>query len=197
MAETSLLIDKNYPTKVQGNDFQWINGKLVDTNNMNDPYVYNSLLKSSAATEGTGGLAVSDYLKVADNSPYRQFLQSDNIQGIGGKDDLSSYDFSGVTDTNKTPPGGTEQSWTDVVKGWFEPTGEKGTSVGGNIMGAVGTGVNALSGLAGMYYAKKNFDLKKDQANYLKNREAKFDAAKERLATNIGNGASYLVDRGQ
>ena len=84
-----------------------------------------------------------------------------------------------------------EQGWTDKVAGWFTPQGDKGTSVGGNIMGAVGTGVGAASGLAGMYYAKKNFDLQKDQQDYLKGREAQSDARKSAFAANAGNGAQY------
>lgn len=84
-----------------------------------------------------------------------------------------------------------ETGWTDTVASWFKPDGDKGTSVGGNIMNAVGTGVNAATGLAGMYFAKKNYDLQKDQANYLKDREAQSDARKSRFATNAGNNASY------
>ena len=84
-----------------------------------------------------------------------------------------------------------ETGWTDTVASWFRPEGDKGTSVGGNIMNAVGTGVNAATGLAGMYFAKKNYDLQKDQANYLKDREAQSDTRKSRFATNAGNNASY------
>lgn len=84
-----------------------------------------------------------------------------------------------------------EQGWSDKVAGWFTPQGDRGTSVGGNIMGAVGTGVGAASGLAGMYYAKKNFDLQKDQQDYLKGREAQSDARKSAFAANAGNGAQY------
>lgn len=84
-----------------------------------------------------------------------------------------------------------EQGWTDKVASWFTPQGDRGTSVGGNIMGAIGTGVGAASGLAGMYYAKKNFDLQKDQQDYLKGREAQSDTRKSAFATNAGNGAQY------
>lgn len=67
----------------------------------------------------------------------------------------------------------------------------KGTSVGGNIVNAVGTGVNAATGLAGMYYAGKNYDLQKDNQQYLRNREAQSDARKTTFASNAGNGATY------
>lgn len=85
-----------------------------------------------------------------------------------------------------------DQSFGDKFASWFTPQGDKGTSLGGNVMGAVGSGVGALSGLAGMYYAKKNFDLQKDQQNYLKGREAASDARKGQFAANAGGGASYV-----
>ena len=84
-----------------------------------------------------------------------------------------------------------EQGWMDKVGNWFTPQGDKGTSVGGNIVNAVGTGVNAATGLAGMYFANKNFDLQKDNQEYLRNREAQSDARKTTLASNAGNGATY------
>lgn len=84
-----------------------------------------------------------------------------------------------------------EQSWGDKFASWFTPQGDKGTSLGGNVMGAIGSGVGAASGLAGMYYTKKNFDLQKDQQDYLKNREAMSDARKSQFAANAGGGASY------
>ena len=83
------------------------------------------------------------------------------------------------------------QGWTDTIASWFTPQGDKGTSVGGNIINAVGTGVNAASGLAGMYFAKKNYDLQKDQQDYLKKKEAQSDARKSKFAANAGNGATY------
>jgi len=86
---------------------------------------------------------------------------------------------------------GADKGWMAKVADWFTPQGDKGTSVGGNIVNAVGTGVNAASGLAGMYFAKKNYDLQKDQQDYLKNREAQSDARKSKFAANAGNGATY------
>ena len=86
---------------------------------------------------------------------------------------------------------GADKGWMAKVADWFTPQGDKGTSVGGNIVNAVGTGVNAASGLAGMYFAKKNYDLQKDQQDYLKKREAQSDARKSKFAANAGNGATY------
>ena len=99
---------------------------------------------------------------------------------------MPSFDFSGVG-----KGGGADQSWGDKIASWFTPTGENGTSVGGNMMDAVGKGVGAITGLAGMYYTKKNHDLQKEQADYLKGRDAASDARKARFAANAGNGASY------
>lgn len=84
-----------------------------------------------------------------------------------------------------------ENGWWDKTVNAFTPQGDKGTSVGGNMVNAVGTGVNAAAGLAGMYFAKKNFDLQKDNQEYLRNREAQSDARKSVFAGNAGNGATY------
>jgi hypothetical protein len=86
---------------------------------------------------------------------------------------------------------GANKSWTDTIASLFKPQGTAGTSTGGNILGAIGSGVDAASGLAGMYFAKKNYDLQKDQQDYLKNREAQSDARKSKFAANAGNGATY------
>ena len=84
-----------------------------------------------------------------------------------------------------------EKGWWDRTVDAFTPQGDKGTSVGGNMMNALGTGVGAVTGLAGMYYAGKNYDLQKDNQKYLRNREAQSDARKSAFATNAGNGAQY------
>ena len=93
----------------------------------------------------------------------------------------------------KNGSGLAEQSWTDKIADWFKPQGDKGTSVGGNITNAIGTGVGAVTGLAGMYYTAKNYELEKDNQKYLQNREAQSDARKTAFANNAGNGASYTV----
>lgn len=84
-----------------------------------------------------------------------------------------------------------EQGWGDKFASWFTPQGTAGTSVGGNIMSGIGAGVGALSGLAGMYYAGKNYELQKDNQKYLQNREAQSDARKKQFAANAGNSATY------
>lgn len=185
---SNYVINRNSPTRLTGHDFQWVGGKLVDTNNMRDPYIVNSLLSRQAQTGPTLGLAASDYVKSAggnSHSPYLQFTQDSTVKGIDGTSETPSYAFLANKGADTA-----EQSWGDEIASWFTPN-EKGASVGGNIMDAVGTGVGALSGLAGMYYTKKNYDLQKEQANYEKGREAASDARKARFAANAGNGASY------
>lgn len=95
---------------------------------------------------------------------------------------------------NLTPPntggGLASEGWGDKFSRWFTPN-EKGTSLGGQVLDGIGTGVDALTGLAGLYYADKNFKLEKEQADYLKSRDAASDARKSKFAANAGNGASY------
>ena len=188
---SNYAIDANYPTRLGGNDYQWINGKLVDTNNMQDPYVVNSLLSRQTQTGPTEGLAATDYVTSAGSnnySPYLKFSNDSTVQGPTAKTALEQqYDFSGLTSGD----GLASQSWGDRFKSWFTPDGKSGQSVGGNVIGAVGTGVQALSGLAGMYYADKNYKLQKDQADYLKSRDAASDTRMSKFASNAGNGASY------
>lgn len=181
---SNYAIDRNYPMRLTGSDFQWVNGKLVDTNNMQDPYVVNSLLRRQAQAGPTLGLAASDYVNSGGGN--LQFTQDSTVKGINSTSKMPSYDFSRNTGADTS-----NQSWGDKIASWFTPSGDKGTSVGGNIMDAIGTGVGALTGLAGMYYTKKNYDLQKEQANYLKGRDAESDARKARFAANAGNGASY------
>ena len=91
----------------------------------------------------------------------------------------------------------TELGWGDTFKGWFTP-GEGGSSLGGNVLSGVGTAVGIGSGLAGMYFAKKEADLKKDKAKMEKDayqrgvqREAEAENRMQQFAKNAGNGAFY------
>lgn len=98
----------------------------------------------------------------------------------------TNFDFSGVT--KQTAP---DVSFGDKFKSWFTPKQGTNTSIGGQVLGGVGAGVGALRGLAGMYFAKKNYDLQKDNQDYLRNREAQSDMRKSKFAANAGNNASY------
>lgn len=91
----------------------------------------------------------------------------------------------------------TNEGWGDKFSRWFTPN-DKGASFGGEVMSGIGTGVNAASGLAGLYYTKKNFDLAKEAADLekskqksLMSRQRKVDQAGVNLSRNVGNGASY------
>ena len=127
------------------------------------------------------------------NTTTNQIVQDTgyNIASSTGEQVPVTIDEFNANQQGQANSGLAEQSWGDKFASWFTPQGDKGTSLGGNVMGAIGTGVGAASGLAGMYYAKKNFDLQKDQQDYLKNREAMSDARKSQFAANAGGGASY------
>ena len=108
-----------------------------------------------------------------------------NTQGTpvttNGVDITKSLGTSGIGSNND---GST--SWWQGLKDSFNPTGTSGRSYAGNVMDAVGTGVGIGTGLAGAYYTKKNYDLQKENQEYLKNREAQNDARKATFATNVG-----------
>lgn len=85
-----------------------------------------------------------------------------------------------------------------TVGGWFEPQGQSGASTAGNVLSGVGTAVGIGSGLAGMYYSKKQADLNKERAKMEKDaynrgvqREAQAEARMQQFAKNAGNGAFY------
>ena len=86
----------------------------------------------------------------------------------------------------------------DTIGGWFQPQGQSGASTAGNVLSGVGTAVGIGSGLAGMYYAKKQADLNKERAKMEKDaynrgvqREAQAEARMQQFAKNAGNGAFY------
>ena len=85
-----------------------------------------------------------------------------------------------------------------TVGSWFEPQGQSGASTAGNVLSGVGTAVGIGSGLAGMYYSKKQADLNKERAKMEKDaynrgvqREAQAEARMQQFAKNAGNGAFY------
>ena len=143
-------------------------------------------------TSSSLGIGFNQPIKVNGYGTNTQFQTGVNTDANAAQvvDPTSNLNLTSLVKTDGTG-GLAEQGWGDKVASWFTPQGDRGTSVGGNIMGAVGTGVGAATGLAGMYYAKKNFDLQKDQQNYLKGREAQSDTRKSAFAANAGNGAQY------
>lgn len=108
---------------------------------------------------------------------------------------LSSL-VGGGSDSGANNTGGT--GILDTIGGWFQPQGESGASTAGNILSGVGTAVGIGSGLAGMYYAKKQADLNKERAKMEKDaynrgvqREAEAEKRMQQFAKNAGNGAFY------
>ncbi len=86
----------------------------------------------------------------------------------------------------------------DSIGGWFAPQGQSGASTAGNVLSGLGTAVGIGSGLAGMYYSKKQADLNKERAKMEKDaynrgvqREAQAEARMQQFAKNAGNGAFY------
>lgn len=130
------------------------------------------------------GLANNSYV---GKNKYGQMMSfNDSNLGEAQPGSVKTATMDGVTYGGNTD---TNQSWTDTIAGWFKPQGPQGTSTGGNILSGIGAGVGAASGLAGMYYSKKNFDLQKDQYDYLKSRDALSDNRTNKFAANVGNGA--------
>lgn len=161
---------------------------------------------SVVAPEATQGLAYSAFptnWKNRFNLDSVGYLQSNqdstafkqDVPVVDAKAEMDKYDFSGVK--NKDKDNGSTEGLGDKFSRWFTPN-EKGTSLGGQVLGGLGTGVQAAAGLAGMYFTKKNYDLAKDAADIdklkeynLMARQAKVDSAGVDLSRNVGNGASY------
>lgn len=156
------------------------------------------------ATNDEQGLAQSAVINNGYNNGlfkpyYNNGVQANNpnmMDAASFNSTQNGYDFSGVANsgmgtnyTSNSNNNNAGQSWTDTIAGWFKPQGTQGTSTGGNILSGIGAGVGAASGLAGMYYSKKNFDLQKDQYDYLKSRDALSDNRTNKFAANVGNGA--------
>lgn len=201
MAEYSYTQSPMY----QGNanrDYQWIGGKLVNVSDVQG--LYNNYLQP-------GGLAAQAVpaapYKAEAITPTTPTYNFDGIKGTSQSVANNPWNFNSVNNATNagdikvdvdthlanstgTPPPA-DQSWGDKFSSWFTPDGKSGQSLGGNVMGAIGTGIQGLSGLAGMYYAKKNYDLQKDAQDWEKNRVALADKNTSTFAANAGNAASY------
>ena len=114
-----------------------------------------------------------------DQTPTVQQPQQTQAYANNTNVKLPEYNFN--TDTN------TPGMW-DSVKNLFTPN-EKGTSIGGQIVGAVGTGVGALSALGSLYYADKNYKAQKAVQDYQKSRDAMADAKVAQLQANYDKTA--------
>lgn len=138
---------------------------------------YNSLLTSPQQPTVDGSFG--------DTPQFSRFLQNytqpEVDYAVG--DDLGLY--AATADTagpgNLGADGG---SWTDI----FTPNA-KGVSTFSSAASGFGDVVKGISGLAGMYFAKKNMDLQKDQEAYRRGRDARQDAKQAQFAKNVGGGA--------
>ena len=114
-----------------------------------------------------------------DQTPTVQQPQQTQMYANNTNVKLPEYNFN--TDTN------TPGMW-DSVKNLFTPN-EKGTSTGGQIVGAIGTGVGALSALGSLYYTDKNYKAQKAVQEYQKSRDAMADAKVAQLQANYDKTA--------
>ena len=119
---------------------------------------------------------------------------------FGDKVNVDKNAFYSIQNAGLTPGQSLQKNSgiMDTVGGWFQPQGQSGASTAGNVLSGVGTAVGIGSGLAGMYYAKKQADLNKERAKMEKDaynrgvqREAQAEARMQQFAKNAGNGAFY------
>ena len=119
---------------------------------------------------------------------------------FGDKVNVDKNAFYSIQNAGLTPGQSLQKNRgiMDTVGGWFQPQGQSGASTAGNVLSGVGTAVGIGSGLAGMYYAKKQADLNKERAKMEKDaynrgvqREAQAEARMQQFAKNAGNGAFY------
>lgn len=165
-------------TKLVNGVLTWVPDTDIGTTVGSTTELPNSSVISGAAT---GGLASNSL----SGNPYFNQAYGYNI----GQSNIPGAQYT--PEVAKSPETLKEEGFGDKFSRWFTPQGDKGTSLGGNVMSAVGTGVGALTGLAGAYYTKKNYDLQKDNQKYLQAREAQSDARKSQFAANAGNSATY------
>lgn len=111
----------------------------------------------------------------------------------------SQNGIQGVTEAGKAvgPRAGMTPNTGTKEPGFFD-INDKGVSKFGSVLGNVGTAVSIGSGLAGIYYAKKQADLNKERAKMEKDaynrgvqREAEAEKRMQQFAKNAGNGAFY------
>lgn len=98
--------------------------------------------------------------------------------------------FGEAVGLGKLNTSGSEPSMWDTFSGYFTPN-EKGVSQAGSVMDTIGSGIKGAVGLGSLYFAKKNYDLEKDQQEYLKDIDKQNAARASKFAANAGNNASY------
>ena len=123
------------------------------------------------------------YLVPYDQTPTVQQQQQTQMYANNTNVKAPEYNFNTNTNTNTNTPG----MW-DSIENLFTPN-EKGTSTGGQIVGAIGTGVGALSALGSLYYTDKNYKAQKAAQDYQKSRDAMADAKVAQLQANYDKTA--------
>ena len=130
------------------------------------------LINKKRDVNGLGSLVQYDQTPTVQQQQTQMYANNTNVK-------LPEYNFN--TDAN------TPGMW-DSVKNLFTPN-EKGTSTGGQIVGAIGTGVGALSALGSLYYTDKNYKAQKAVQDYQKSRDAMADAKVAQLQANYDQTA--------
>ena len=166
------------------------------------PYIGNGMengLANSLVT-GTNGLYKKRYgvgLELPSGAEYYNYSSMPQ-EKVPVKDESIFSKIGDSLGLGGGSKGGDSTSWTDSVKEGLAPQGTSGASTAGNVLSGVGTAVGIGSGLAGMYYAKKQADLNKERAKMEKDaynrgvqREAQAEARMQQFAKNAGNGAFY------
>lgn len=141
-------------------------------------------------TDGTLGIGLAGNGYIGKNK-YGQLAMFDqnNLQ-YAQPGSVQSATIDGTTyNSGATTPSSTG-GVLDTVGSWFTPAAGSNTSTGGQILGGIGAGAGAVSGLAGAYYAGKNYQAQKEQQEYLKSRDALADAKASKFAANVGGGAT-------
>lgn len=132
--------------------------------------------------------------KELDSLDYRNFLSLTPEQqrqfgsaGLQFDDKGSVGNFSGLV--SSLAGSRANESWGDKLSRLFTPN-EKGTSIGGQFFDGIGKGTEAITGLAGIYYADKNFKLQKEAQDYAKSRDALGDAKVAQFQANYEAAAN-------
>ena len=124
---------------------------------------------------------LGDYSTQTAYDPSSSVVQKEAVQPTYATQATQAHQALPELNTNNTQPG----LW-DRIYNSFTPN-EKGTSTGGQIMGAIGTGVGAITSIASpilayreaqmnQKIADRNFAEQQKQNEYLKSRDAMADA---------------------
>lgn len=124
--------------------------------------------------------------------PTEEYAKNYTSNNTGG------YTFS-ADGTNTSTNTGTEPGVWDRLVGAFNPN-DKGTSLGGQVMSGIGTGVGAISAIASpiLQYrndkmnqkiAERNYQAQQDKEKYLRSRDAMADAKVAQMQSNYDRTA--------